>query len=459
MIGQRIRTHLDRSSSDDRQLDVRVDRVGRRAFLRSIAASGVALNAPVRVSGESRQLLSRDAAIAGLVWGGPIGDALGGPTEFQEGPQIDAVLPNLRQWGATRRMTSDDRARLAFTLQMRSYAGLRLEAEPYGPWKAGGPAGTVTDDTRHKIVLMRTLREAEKTQRYPVTAADLARQYVQFTPHEDRPVEGILAALCEEGFREYRYAARWLLGERNPRWARPVARLWSGVPNCSGQMLLLPLAAAFPGQPDAAYRAAYALDFVDGPMARDMAASLVAALSSVLADDTLALPTEQRWRILLETLRTTDPWGYADVPFAGRPWLKWLEFAERTAEQADGRPGELYMRLERDGQPEFWWDAHFTLLVPLAMLRFCQFEPLAALHVTLDFRHDSDSYAQVLAALAGAVHGIDLFPSEMRLAVAQQMQNDFGEDLDQWCAVLAAAAAHHTTAPPLIELTPSSNED
>jgi ADP-ribosylglycohydrolase len=394
--------------------------------------------------------LDSSAAVAGLVMGGLLGDALGGPTEFQEGPHIDAVLPNLRRWPDDRRLTAADRRALAEGLQLRSYSGLRPQAEPYGPWSAGGPAGTVTDDSRHKIVLMRTLQRAIRDDRWPVTAADLAREYLAFTPHEGQAPDERLLILNDEGFREYRYAARWLLGDRDEQRARPVERLWSGVANCSGQMLLLPLAAAFPGQPEQAYRAAFMLDFVDAPIARDLAASMVAALASVMDPATLAWPAEQRWQRLLTTLRQTDPWGFAAVPFAGRPWIRWLDQAETFATDARGDTGALFRRLETDGQPVYWWDAHFTLLVPLACLHHCQFDPLATLHLTLDFRHDSDSYAQVLGAMIGAVHGQQVFPQPMRDAVAARLSADYGESCQAWCEVLAQCASRAIERPPLV---------
>jgi hypothetical protein len=205
-------------------------------------------------------------------------------------------------------------------------------------------------------------------------------------------------------------------------------------------MLLPPLAAVYPGQPEAAYLAAFALDFIDAPGARDMAASLVAGLAAVLGESLDGATLEARWAKLLTTMRDVDPYGYAEVPFAGRPLHKWMDRAQEFAHRAHGRPGRLFQLLEEEGQPTYWWDAHFTLLVPLAMLEFCSYEPLAAMHLTLDFRHDTDSYAQVLGCLAGAVCGVDVFPLEMRRTVVQRLSVDYGEDMDEWQTLLLSAA-------------------
>ena len=385
-----------------------------------------------------------------MLVGGVLGDALGGPVEFQQGPRIDAVLPCVRDWPADRKLTADEREKLARTLPLLSYEKLRPSVEPYGQWTSRAPAGTVTDDTRHKIVLMRTLRAALSSGKLPLSNRNLARQYLSFTPHEGVEPDGKIKKLADEAFQEYRYAARWLLGERDPRIARPLERLWSGIDTCSGQMMLPPLAAAYPGQPEKAYLAAYSLDFIDAPGARDMAAAMVAGLAAVLARGGDGQNEQDRWRRLFEAMRDTDPYGYADVPFAGRPLRRWLDTAEKFAGRAQHCPARLFELLEHEGRPLYWWDAHFTLLVPLAVLHLCEFDPLASLHLTLDFRHDTDSYAQLLGTMVGAVHGEQIFPVEMRQTVGERLIADYGEDLAEWDLTLKRCAEQRQTNAPLV---------
>lgn len=383
-----------------------------------------------------------------MLVGGVLGDALGGPVEFQQGPGIDAVLPGTRNWPDDRRLTADERRTLAETLPLLSYEQLRPGVEPYGQWTPRSPAGTVTDDTRHKIVLLRALRAALGADALPLSDHDLARAYLRFTPRSDVEPNTKLSQLCDEAFREYRYAARWLLGQRDPAVARPVERLWAGIDTCSGQMLLPPLAAIYAGQPEAAYRAAYALDFVDAPGARDMAAAVVAGLASALAVDDAKPP--ERWRRVLSAMRSTDPFAYAEVPFAGRPLERWMNTAARFADEAGGRPAKLFELLETQGRPLYWWDAHFTLLVPLAVLHFCRFDPLASLHLVLDFRHDTDSYAQLLGCLIGAVHGEQVFPAKMRNTVSARLAADYGEQLGVWNETLRHCAERQQAGDPVV---------
>jgi ADP-ribosylglycohydrolase len=418
----------------NRTTDVR--RISRRHGLQSLAAGAACVvvgcfrntvAAPLRPRPDSDR-------VSGMLIGGLLGDALGGPVEFSESPLCKQLLCNARNWADDDLLTDETIARLGDSLPLLDYKQLRPETAPYGPWRADAAAGTVTDDSRHKMILMQAIRIANQADRQP-SVEDLARAFLAFEP-PNSDADPALSALCEEGLREYRYAARWLLGDRDETLARPLERLWAGVNNCSGQMLLPPLAACYPGKPEAAYRAAFDLDFIDSPMARDMAAALVAGLAGVLDPDQDEAPVDARWKLLLQTMRQVDPFHYADVPFAGRQLHRWMQKADELAERAQGSPKQLYRLLETEGDPVYWWDAHFTLLVPLSILRLCRFDPLASLHLTLDFGHDTDSYAQVMGCMIGAVHGETVFPAPMRAAVRQTVREDFDEILGEWPDVL-----------------------
>ena len=62
------------------------------------------------------------------------------------------------------------------------------------------------------------------------------------------------------------------------------------------------------------------------------------------------------------------------------------------------------------------------------------------MQLSIDFGHDTDSYAQVLGAMAGAVHGLDIFPMSMADAVESRLLADYGESVDSWVATLGRAA-------------------
>ena len=366
-------------------------RVSRRQVLVQAAAIAAGVGAF-----RTNRLIAADAAcsdrVAGLLVGGLIGDApVGCPVEFADGEKVAGYLLGMRDWPASRTMTADDRDEWAETLPLLSYEKLRPDAVPYGPWRESAEAGTGTDDSRHKIVLVRAIRKSVAQEQATLTAADLVRQYLDFKPIAGVEPDADTQELCEKGFAEYRMAARWLLGDRDEALALPVERLWAGIANCSGQMMLPPLAAAYVGRPEAAYRAAYAIDFIDAPLARDFAAALIAGLAFALSPEHDSAGEMTRWQLLLRSMRETNPYRLNKVPFAGRPLHRWMDMAEDVANRAQRCPAKLFELLETDGRPTYWWDAHDTLLVPLAV-SICQFNVAAALHLTLDFGHDTDSY-------------------------------------------------------------------
>lgn len=58
---------------------------------------------------------------------------------------------------------------------------------------------------------------------------------------------------------------------------------------------------------------------------------------------------------------------------------------------------------------------------------------------------DTDSYAQVLGCLGGAVRGIDVFPKPMRDAVRRAVLTEYGEDVDTWGDLLKGFAERAKT--------------
>lgn len=411
--------------------------VDRRRFLACVGGCSVVALSPSALAIERE--LSVSSRIRGMLYGSLIGDAIGGPIEFKSPDEVREIMPAARWWSDDRRLDQATKQELADSLQMFSYVELRPDTAPYGPWKAEARPGTITDDSRHKIILIRALRRMLAEGREHLTKLDLAKEIVAFQPHPERSPDSELAALVEEGMQEYRFASRWILGERDPQLALPVERLWSGISNCSGQMMMTPLAAVFTGQPERAYLETYRLDFIDAPIARDIASSINAGLAAALDPKLADASSEVRWQALLKALRQTDPYRLREVPFAGRPLDRWLDLAESIARRAEGRPRKIYELLETEGKPVYYWDAHFTLLVAMTMLRACEFEPLSAMQLTLDFAHDTDSYAQLLGAMAGAVHGMDIFSISLRTPVSQRLAADYIESVPGWLRTLEDA--------------------
>ena len=372
--------------------------------------------------------------IAGMLVGSMIGDAAGGPVEFRDPAELAEWLPAARGWPADDRLTPKRIAQLERSFRLLPYAELRPEPAPYAQWTANAEPGTVTDDTRHKIPLFDALGNARAADGFPISQRDLARAYADFPKSPRIRKRTHYHALCAEGFHEYILAARWVLGERDPRRASPPARLWGGVATNAGQMALLPLAGARAGDPDAAYRAAFSLGFMDNGPAKDINAALVAGLAAALAGRS----DPDAWPAIEQAMTSVDPFGYGRMPYVERPTTSWLRVAASIARRAEGRPARLYRLLETDGRPRYYWDAHFVLVCTFAILRFCDYSPLGALQLALDFGHDTDSTAQLIGAFVGAVHGPEVFPEHARRQTVDRLRADYDEELSDWVALLVA---------------------
>lgn len=354
--------------------------------------------------------------IEGLLIGSAIGDAAGGPVEFQPADRrtrIDRGAP----------LDSTSIRLLADTFILQEY-DLVNRAAPYGPWRDEAPEGTVTDDTRFKVLFMRSLRSSAPA---GPTAEAFARELLDW--HSER--EGVYGDLPRQWLDEFARSARWVLGERDPDRAAPPDRQWGGIPTMAGQMPFLPMAALHPGEPTAAYLAAWDVDFIDTGWGRDMTAALVAGLSR-------ALEPGATWHTIEVAMRTTDPYGFGRVPWVERRVNRWLDAARSIAHRAEGRPAVLYDLLEAELGAETWWEAHVPVVVVFAAAETAGYDPMSTMQLILEFGHDTDSSLQLAGAIFGALHGADVFPVGMRETVETRLKDDLGESTTEWTERLLA---------------------
>ncbi len=126
--------------------------------------------------------------IRGLVFGSAIGDALGGPIEFQPRERVQQLADPPKVWQEGEKLDANARAAAAARLRLRPYLPLRPDTESYGQWNRASSPGTITDDTRHKLILLHALHDAEGRGGWPVTVRTLARAYLEWP--ETRAVVG-----------------------------------------------------------------------------------------------------------------------------------------------------------------------------------------------------------------------------------------------------------------------------
>ncbi len=356
------------------------------------------------------QSLSREEKIEGMLIGSAIGDAAGGPVEF--------VYPPVRsQWTTTGEKVNEEALEgLASLFRLSSYP---KEWEPFAQWESYAPAGTITDDTRFKIILFNCLKNNDGL----LTQKTFAQSVLDF--REELPEK--YRDKYDAWIPEIEYATRWALGERDN--AYPVERIWGGIPTMEGQMPFLPVAAIYPGDPEWCYRKTYELGYFDNGVAKDMNSALVAGLARALQPD-------GSWENLEEAMRTVDPYRYNQTLYVERELVKWMDKAHEFTHRADKNIASLFLIMEKELQTNYWWESWVPIVVVLAVAEIAAYHPLASMQIIMEFGHDTDSYAQVLGAILGAIHGPEVFPAEIRNAVNLQMKKQFNQDVNDWLELL-----------------------
>ena len=421
--------------------------VGFAAIARRLTAS-TALAEEAAPSAPSADLLAD--RVRGLVLGSFLGDALGGPIEFQDPAKVHALADAPHRWRDDEVFDDAARADAVARLHLRSYADLRPKPEPYAHWTSNAPAGAITDDSRHKLILLDGLRRAESRSDWPFDVRAMARAFLDWPQRPAIRDHPEFAALAADWLREWQMPARWVLGERNLAVAFPPERMWNGLPTCCGQMTLPPLAVLYPGDPEAAYRAAFHLAFFDNGWGRDLNAAWVASLSASLTLPPTSGFNASDWEPVYAALTATDPFGYAKVPWTTRSVDRWLAVARRLVAAAEKRPARLFAALDTQFRDTIKWEAQVPFVVAFAVLELADYHPLAALQLSLEWGHDTDSYAQILGAMVGARYGARIFPAALSEPVGQRLSADYGETVDDLVSLLTRLRRRAGSGVPLI---------
>lgn len=375
--------------------------------------------------------------IHGLIAGTLLGDALGGPIEFQGHAEIQATPGPPKYWTDTTEIM-DDRAIKAAgeRLYFREYKHLLPFVQPYGCWSANAAPGSVTDDSRHKMILMYMLRNALQKKQWPLTHGKYAQAYLGWSESSIIKTHPGYDTLCPQWLDESYKAIRWILGSREPGNAYPPERLWNGLPTCYGQMALTPLAALYPGEPVKAYEAAYNLAWFDNGFAKDMVAASVAGISVALTLDPATMTNEQLWGKIFEAMLKTDPYDYSKIPWCERQVQRWLQLSDLYVKESGGSPTKLFSLLDKEFMYTTKWEAQVPYLVVFSVLKLCKYDPLAAMQLCIEWGNDHDTYPQFLGAFVGAIYGPGIFKQDMLETVTRRLKLDYNESVDEWVNIL-----------------------
>jgi ADP-ribosylglycohydrolase len=366
--------------------------------------------------------------IKGMLIGSLLGDALGGPIEFQGHQEIQATPNPPKLWADTSIIINASELEAAEKrIYFREYKYLLPFTQSYGCWSVNAAPGSVTDDSRHKILLMFMLRKAFKKNAWPVTEKNLAKAFIDWRN---------TSTLSKDWMIEMDKTINWILGSREIGKAYPPERMWNAYPTCLGQMSLLPIAALYPGQPEQAYLSAYKLAFFDNGFAKDMNAALVAGLAAALTLDAKTMSNEQLWAKIFEAIKNTDPYNYNKVPWCERAVNKWMYMVDDFIKKANGSPAKLFQQMDEQFKYDAKWEAQVPFVVIFSCLKICKYNPLAALQLSIEWGNDHDTYPQLLGAFVGAIYGPQIFKEDMAKTVAKRLNLDYDENIDEWVNTL-----------------------
>jgi len=380
-----------------------------RLFIPSILSSAIFLMA--FDGGEyQKEIPSLNSKIMGMLIGSALGDAAGGPVEFVEPPK--------RSYWSTcdEQVNREGIEELGKLFHLRPYP---KDVEPFAQWESYGPEGTITDDTRFKMILFNTLKNKDGE----LNMINFAGEVLNF--REELPDK--YRDNYDRWIPEIAFATNWALGERVN--AYPPERIWGGIPTMEGQMPFLPIAALNHQDPEWCYLKSYELGYFDIGIAKDINSALVAGLARALQPD-------GNWENFEEAMRSVDPYKYNQVLYVDRQLLKWLDLSHQLVQESEGNISRLFLLLEENLETTYWWEAWVPVVVVMACAEIVDYDPLASMQLMIEFGHDTDSYAQVMGAVMGAIHGKDIWPEEISHTVNKRMKEQFNQNVNDWMQLI-----------------------
>lgn len=380
---------------------------------------------PAMKPAESLEItMSRDQLydkLLGMLVGTAIGDAMGAPTEMWARSQIQVEYGHVQGLDSMVRAPSGE-----------------------GIWGYNLPAGSTTDDTRWKALLVDFLcGESGKPMghRMELDARDFARYLM-------RRYESDLAALkAQDGYdpepfeahmRRMNWLQEWAVVakpyyERDlDAYSAAVHKFYGGEMVCGGMLFSPTIGAYYPGQPLRAYTESYKLNLFDIGYAKDIG-SLTASMVAAAMEEA---PSKER---VLGVVREVDPQGYFKSRLVGRTAYKLYQQArylvhearQATAEEVKDVPIKLALPLDTEADSLYYAQtarAYAALdqqlmrypfhpaeihLVNLTALLFADFDFQQALEFVINYGRDNDTTGAVTGSILGAYYGARALPPDM----------------------------------------------
>ncbi len=323
-----------------------------------------------------------------MLLGSLYGDALGGPLEFSK--------------------------RKKNSLYFQAY---KKGKSPFAAWTDFAEPGSITDDSRHKIIFFNTIKKYKK-----ISKSNIARSYIDYSKVKDK-----YFPLRKKWLNEYSQAASWVL-DLKTRHKKPPETLFNSVANVSGQMFFIPLAAFYPNQPLQTYLKCFESNWLDQSGAKDFNCMIIAGISSLLKE-------RSSMHDYIKTIKSIDPFKLNNSIYTKRKISFFLDqILTLVSKNYSSRKNRK--ELKRILNIQYGWEDHVAFsIVTFYLLKYPK-HPQRAINEIIEFKWDTDTYLQLACAIIGAIHGKDFFPIKERNLLIQNLKKDYDLSFEDWLLLL-----------------------
>ena len=375
--------------------------------------------------------------VLGALVGSAIGDAMGASTEMWHRSAIQL------KYGYINGLTPAIR-----------------EQSPEGPWEHNLIAGSTTDDTRWKYLMVEYFSQYPKSQ-YPVNFAKFITDYYQSVAKTLSDAKSLANPdVLDDKMEKVDWIKEWArvaiaYQENQKAYQKAQNRFYGGEMSCAGQ-LYTPMFGLIANTPDQAYQIAYDHAIFDLGYAKDIS-GIVSAMTN------MALHT-QNIDSLLNVATFVDPYGYQDSRLVGRIaysvadasiknvlHLKQLVLVDSLIEKDsirfkipigfEGaktdwvRQEMAYQLLEKD-EKSIAFHAGEIWQILVTALQFGEGDFEKTLEFIVNYGRDNDTVAAVAGMILGAKDGFAKLPENLRTQVLQVNKEVLGIDLEALAAEL-----------------------
>ena len=357
--------------------------------------------------------------IRSTILGAVLGDALGGPFEFNRPEWVQYRLPEM--WFDT----------------LFDYP---CGENTHGIWGKSAPAGTGTDDTRYNWLFLELAREIN----HIPSPMELAERFLDVYAHPAVyfPTDPEMA---RAQFKAWEPVCQGYLGRRSsllPDVSPEVLRGTSvglNFPSLIGLITLTTAGTLFSGNPSEAYIKSYEADFVDLAYAKECVGLLAYIVSALL-------PGDRDTREVIDEALTVDPLHLGGM--FGGPFAKMKLPALLRSLPPSCTERELAEYLSRALRHYHEYDPYRTLAIAICAVYAFPDDPMKALVTAANHREiepdgtpgrylDIDCYACVTGAIAGAASDPAQWPETLFAQVVESNRQVYGIDLEKTIAEIS----------------------